>query len=424
MYGKAAKRKAPAPGPYSAEEREPNEDEEPEDGEEGPDLDCKIYVSGLAFTTGWQKLKEFCEQVGSVTFVRILQESKRSNQPGWRSRGAAKVEFSTAEEATVAIEALNGMVLDGRDVVVDKWSENESRATKGDAAKPCPYFPLGKCDKGANCKWSHNKGRGSALAALPWAGGRNEAAKICPYFPLGKCDKGASCKWSHAPSGGAIAPGKVCPYFLQGKCDRGAECRWSHAVGGFSAGGAGGAAKVCPYFVQGKCDRGADCKWSHAVNGGVVYVGAGDGKVCPYFAQGKCDRGDECKWIHLTSDGPAGGKIAPTTPWASAPGARAASGSTLVAREMEVLPKSARTSGMPGATGVPSAGGCTSDLPAPQAAQGVLNLCSCTLAVCFAAACVRVNPVSALRGARAPARAPERRMLRGLQICAGLGRLI
>merc|ERR1712032_1729773 len=115
------------------------------------------------------------------------------------------VQFLTSEEATMAIHMLNGTELDGSTIIVDAW-ENRPLPMGAPAvqktgtiqeAMPCPYYPLGKCEKGASCKWSHIENGGSTGAGK---GNTAVATKPCPYFPLGKCEKGAACRWVHGPS--------------------------------------------------------------------------------------------------------------------------------------------------------------------------------------------------------------------------------
>jgi len=240
----------------------------------------------------------------------------------------------------MAIHMLNGTELDGSTIIVDAWENRPlpivapAAQTTGNnlAAPPCPYYPLGKCEKGASCKWSHAENGGGA-------GGGNMIVptKPCPYFPLGRCEKGAECKWSHntgtvvggfggtsfaggyagrAPATPTAHSAKVCPYFPLGKCEKGATCRWLHVSS--TAGYKGGASpmllpasppqptyssvRICPYYPLGKCEKGSECKWVHtppAAPAGSGVSGKGAGKTCPYFPLGKCEKGAECKWAHI-----------------------------------------------------------------------------------------------------------------------------
>lgn len=193
--------------------------------------------------------------------------------------------------------------------------------------KPCPYFPLGKCEKGAECKWSHNTGTVvSGFGGSNFAGyaGRApatpsvHAAKTCPYFPLGKCEKGATCRWLHVSSpvgykGGAspmvlpalppqptYSPVRICPYYPLGKCEKGSECKWVHTLPAGSGMRGKGAGKACPYFPLGKCEKGAECKWAHIEDATATISNTPEPKMCPYFPQGRCNKGDQCKWTHYS----------------------------------------------------------------------------------------------------------------------------
>jgi len=230
----------------------------------------------------------------------------------------------------------------------------------GGGERVCPYFPLGKCEKGAECKWRHALAGGEAAGLA--------AGETCPFFLAGKCEKGNQCKWRHAlGAGGGKAAGKaagkggMCPYFAAGKCERGSECKWSHGNSGGMDGVMMGVPRmyggqgmymqapvqyapryaspqfsslakqnnpqyasqhapqakggmqyvhsgICPYFQQGKCEKGENCKWRH-----VMASQAAPGQVCPYFALGKCEKGEACKWRHALGggSGPAPGKSCP-----------------------------------------------------------------------------------------------------------------
>jgi len=192
--------------------------------------------------------------------------------------------------------------------------------------KPCPYFPLGKCEKGDSCKWAHigapspSDESTDKVVELPSNGSQNK--ELCPFFAAGACQKGLQCRWRHAvgsQSGGEGLPaGRACPFFAAGKCEKGADCRWSHVLGGqnfalakggfcFAGGGGGGRSffapaqggegQLCPFFAAGRCEKGPECRWRHAVGSKAGGDGIPPGQKCPYFALGKCEK-PNCKWSH------------------------------------------------------------------------------------------------------------------------------
>jgi len=317
MYGKVTEERKPAVvGPYSSPYSPVQQQQN--------DRACKVYVGGLDAGTGWEQLRDHLSQAGEVTIARVL------------GKGTGQAQFLTSEEATMAIHMLNGSELDGSTIIVDAWENrplpisapSTQRTGNNSTAPACPYYPLGKCEKGASCKWSHVDNGGIAGGGM---GNPFVATKPCPYYPLGKCEKGAECKWSHntgpsvggfgshfvggyggrAPATPTVQMAKACPYFPLGKCEKGAACRWVHASGTVGYRGAVTFAalppqptysppvRICPYYPLGKCEKGSECKWVHTSPAGSGMPGKGGGKACPYYPLGKCEKGSECKWLHV-----------------------------------------------------------------------------------------------------------------------------
>lgn len=95
-------------------------------------MGVKLFVGGLSFTTTNESLRQAFARHGTVQSAMVMTD--RETQ---RSRGFGFVEMATAEEAESAINALNGTVLDGRTIRVD-------RATpRGSAPPPRPPRPGG-----------------------------------------------------------------------------------------------------------------------------------------------------------------------------------------------------------------------------------------------------------------------------------------
>lgn len=81
-----------------------------EDKESGTS-EFSVFVGNIPWAWQWQELKDLCKTVGNPTFVDIPQQMGRS-------RGYGIVKFATEEEGRACIEALNGVVKDGRELEV------------------------------------------------------------------------------------------------------------------------------------------------------------------------------------------------------------------------------------------------------------------------------------------------------------------
>ena len=72
-----------------------------------------IYVSNLSFKVRDEDLKKFFTAYGEVTSAKIVLDRDTN-----RSRGFAFVEMPNDQEAEVAIQKLNGAMVDGRAIGV------------------------------------------------------------------------------------------------------------------------------------------------------------------------------------------------------------------------------------------------------------------------------------------------------------------
>ena len=75
----------------------------------------KIYVGNLGFSVSNQDLKTKFEQYGTVTSANIIMDKDTG-----RSKGFGFVEMSNSNEATQAIEGLNGSEFSGRQMNVSE----------------------------------------------------------------------------------------------------------------------------------------------------------------------------------------------------------------------------------------------------------------------------------------------------------------
>ena len=89
-------------------------------------MSTKLYVGNLSFNTSNEDLQELFGQAGTVETVNIVEDRDTG-----RSRGFGFVEMSSKEEATTAIEQLNGKEIDGRSLTVNEARPREERSGGG-----------------------------------------------------------------------------------------------------------------------------------------------------------------------------------------------------------------------------------------------------------------------------------------------------
>ena len=75
----------------------------------------KLYVGNLPYSATDSKLAEHFGQAGSVESAKVIMD-----RDSGRSKGFGFVEMASDEEATQAIERLNGQVMDGRPLNVSE----------------------------------------------------------------------------------------------------------------------------------------------------------------------------------------------------------------------------------------------------------------------------------------------------------------
>ena len=85
-------------------------------------MSTKLYVGNLAFQTTSQELQQLFAGAGTVESASVVEDRMTG-----RSRGFAFVEMSTKEEATAAIEQLNGKEVGGRALKVNEAKPRENR---------------------------------------------------------------------------------------------------------------------------------------------------------------------------------------------------------------------------------------------------------------------------------------------------------
>jgi RNA recognition motif-containing protein len=85
-------------------------------------MGSKLYVGGLPYAATEAQLSGLFETHGTVESARIITD-KFTGQ----SRGFGFVEMSTPEEASAAIEGVNGTEMDGRTLTVNEAKPQEPR---------------------------------------------------------------------------------------------------------------------------------------------------------------------------------------------------------------------------------------------------------------------------------------------------------
>jgi RNA recognition motif-containing protein len=77
-------------------------------------MNKKIYVGGLAYSVTGDQLRGLFEAHGTVESANVITDKYTD-----RSRGFGFVEMGTQEEAEKAIQALNGVLHEGRTLTVN-----------------------------------------------------------------------------------------------------------------------------------------------------------------------------------------------------------------------------------------------------------------------------------------------------------------
>lgn len=107
----------------------------------------KIFCGSLPFSLEETELREFFEEYGEVASAVIISDKFTG-----RSKGFGFVEMPDDEQATKAIEELNGATVSGRTIVVNK-AEEKRRDDRGG-------FNKGGFNKGGFNKGGFNRGGG------------------------------------------------------------------------------------------------------------------------------------------------------------------------------------------------------------------------------------------------------------------------
>src|SRR5207248_2429786 len=115
---------------------------------------AKLFVGNLSFQATEEDLRELFAQAGTVETVRII-----TDQFTGRPRGFGFVEMATKEEATKAIEMLNGRLFRDRNLVVDEARPQPQRGSGGPRGDRGPRPGGGPGGGGGWRRWTTPRGR-------------------------------------------------------------------------------------------------------------------------------------------------------------------------------------------------------------------------------------------------------------------------
>lgn len=80
----------------------------------------KLYIGNIPYNLEEEDVESFFSEIGSVKSVKIIKD----NVSG-RSKGFGFVEMGSEEEASSAMDVLNGKELGGRNIVVKEAKPRE-----------------------------------------------------------------------------------------------------------------------------------------------------------------------------------------------------------------------------------------------------------------------------------------------------------
>ena len=89
-------------------------------------MNTRLYVGNLSFNTNAEGVRAAFQEFGTVSDVHLVSDRETG-----RSRGFAFVTMGTPEEATKAIEGMDGRTLDGRPLRVNEAEQRQPRGGGG-----------------------------------------------------------------------------------------------------------------------------------------------------------------------------------------------------------------------------------------------------------------------------------------------------
>jgi cold-inducible RNA-binding protein len=89
-------------------------------------MSTKIYVGNLSYEADNASLDQMFKPYGTVASAQVIMD-----RDSGRSKGFGFVEMGSSDEATAAINALNGKEVNGRAVTVNEAKPREDRPRTG-----------------------------------------------------------------------------------------------------------------------------------------------------------------------------------------------------------------------------------------------------------------------------------------------------
>src|SRR5512144_628950 len=89
-------------------------------------MHTRLYVGNLSFNTNADGVRTAFQEFGTVSDVHLVSDRETG-----RSRGFAFVTMGTPEEASKAIEGMDGRTLDGRPLRVNEAEQRQQRGGGG-----------------------------------------------------------------------------------------------------------------------------------------------------------------------------------------------------------------------------------------------------------------------------------------------------
>jgi len=109
----------------------------------------RLFVGGLSFSTTSEGLRAAFARFGTVTAATVMTDRETG-----RSRGFGFVEMATDEEADRAISAMNGAMLDGRTIRVDRAMPRGTAPARPPGPRPAMPRPPGPRPAGPPPSWT------------------------------------------------------------------------------------------------------------------------------------------------------------------------------------------------------------------------------------------------------------------------------
>ncbi|KAH7543106.1 glycine-rich RNA-binding protein RZ1A [Ziziphus jujuba] len=130
------------------------------------ELEYRCFIGGLSWSTSDKGLKDAFDKFGKLVEAKVVVDKFSG-----RSRGFGFVTFDDKQAMEEAIEAMNGIDLDGRTITVDKAQPHQgSRDYDGDRSR----------DRGWDRDRNRDSGRGSNGGECFKCGKPGHFARECP----------------------------------------------------------------------------------------------------------------------------------------------------------------------------------------------------------------------------------------------------